>query len=76
MTERKGGVCYATTDICEKGLTGKSATVAGVGVPYEELENPEVAVHSDKTNPEECAQNILRTIMGWFLTSTSLSPEG
>lgn len=69
-TDRKGGVYNAPKDIYGKALAGKSATVPGMGVPYEEPKDPEVAVESDKMTPEECAEKILATIIARFYASS------
>jgi len=55
---RKEGAFYAPRDIYKKAFTGESATVPGVGVPYEEPLNPEVTVDSDRLSPEQSAQKI------------------
>lgn len=52
----------APKDIYKKALTGKSLTVPGVGVPYEEPLNPEVTIDSVKLNPKEAAEKILNEI--------------
>jgi len=74
--KRKGGAYQAPPDIYKKAVTKESATVPGVGVPYEEPRNPEVTVDSGKMNAEECAERILRAIMRLFYDFTSLSLEG
>ncbi len=61
--ERKGGAFHAPRDIYKRALTGESATVPGIGAPYEEPKDPEVMVDSDKLSSEECAEKILQTIM-------------
>jgi adenylylsulfate kinase len=53
----------APEQIYRKGLTGKSRTVPGINVPYEEPTRPEVTIETDKTTPEESAQKILDTII-------------
>lgn len=58
---------YAPKDIYEKAFAGESATVPGMGAPYEEPLKPEVTVDSDKLDPSECAQRILEAIMKVFL---------
>jgi len=57
---------HAPTDIYRKAFTGRSATVPGVGVPYEEPLQPEVTVDSEKLDPDQCAQRILEAIMKAF----------
>jgi len=66
-TERKEYV-YAPRDIYKKAFAGESATVPGIGAPYEEPLHPEVVVDSDRLNPEQCAQRILEAIMKAFLS--------
>jgi len=55
--------------VCEerdvKGLYGKARKgilqqFTGVSAPYEEPENPEIIVESDKTKIEECVQKIIK----------------
>ncbi|MBS7654946.1 adenylyl-sulfate kinase [Candidatus Bathyarchaeota archaeon] len=48
--------------IYKKALTGKSLTVPGVGVPYEEPLNPEVTIDSVRLNPKEAAEKIFNEI--------------
>ena len=55
-TERHG----APKDIYDKG--GKGAPVPGVNVPYEEPENPEIVVNTEKESPEEGAERIVQFI--------------
>ena len=57
---------YAPKNIYKKAFTGKSKTVPGVGVPYEEPVSPEVVVNSEKLSPEECARIISGTIERMF----------
>ncbi|MBS7247506.1 MAG: adenylyl-sulfate kinase [Candidatus Jordarchaeales archaeon] len=56
----------APRKIYEKGLSGESRTVPGLGVPFEEPENPDVIVESDKLSPKECALKIFNNIMNRF----------
>nr|WP_255668485.1 adenylyl-sulfate kinase [Methanocella sp. CWC-04] len=44
---------YAPRDIYKKGLTGKSATVPGVNVPYEEPADPIVTVDTEIMKPNK-----------------------
>lgn len=53
---------YAPKGIYKKAFTGKSATVPGIGVPYEEPLHPEVTVNSEKLTAEQCAQEILEAM--------------
>lgn len=43
----------------EKGMVGE---VIGVDVPYEEPEKPELIIDSQKLEPKECAEEILRLL--------------
>jgi adenylylsulfate kinase len=45
--------------IYKKGFAGKSETVPGVNVPYEEPIHPELVIDTDKQTPEKSAQKIL-----------------
>jgi adenylylsulfate kinase len=63
---RRKNLTYAPKGIYKKAFTGKSATVPGVGVPYEEPENPEVIVDSYKLDADQCAQKILETLVRLF----------
>lgn len=65
---RRGKTFMAPRDIYKKAFTGKSTTVPGIGVPYEQPQNPEVTVDSDKQSPEECAEKIYKTITRTFRT--------
>lgn len=65
-TER-GKTFHAPKEIYKKAFEGESATVPGIGVPYEEPKNPEVTVNSDKLNPTQCAQRILEVLEKIFL---------
>jgi len=65
-SRRKEGAFYAPRDIYKKAFTGESATVPGVGVPYEEPLNPEVTVYSDKLSPEQSAQKIYEALKEKF----------
>jgi adenylylsulfate kinase-like enzyme len=38
----------------------KSATVPGINVPYEEPDNPEVVIDSEKIDPQEAAESIVK----------------
>jgi adenylylsulfate kinase len=49
----------APKQIYKKGLVGKSRTVPGVNVPYEEPTHPELIIDTDKQTPDESAQRIL-----------------
>jgi adenylylsulfate kinase len=60
---------HAPKDIYRRGFTGGSATVPGVGVPYEEPLNPEVLVDTDKLDATACAEKILETLTKVFSTA-------
>jgi len=53
----------APEKIYQKGLTGRSRTVPGVNVPYEEPTSPEIVIDTDKLTPEESVQKILGVIL-------------
>jgi adenylylsulfate kinase len=55
-TERHG----APKDIYDKG--GKGAPVPGVNVPYEEPEEPEIVIDTEKETPEEAAEKIMKLL--------------
>jgi adenylylsulfate kinase len=57
---------YAPKGVYKKAFTGKSATVPGVGVPYEEPKNPEVIIDSNKMDADQCAQKILEALQEIF----------
>ncbi len=57
----------APKDIYRKAKQGKSSTVPGIGVPYEESIEAEVRVDSSRHTAEECAQKILTAIHKLFL---------
>lgn len=65
---KRGKTFMAPRDIYKKAFTGKSKTVPGIGVPYEQPQNPEVTVDSDKQSPEECAEKIYKAITRTFQT--------
>jgi adenylylsulfate kinase len=58
---------HAPKGVYNKALTGKSATVPGMGAPYEEPLHPDVIVNSDKLNPNQCAQKIFEVITKKFM---------
>lgn len=62
---------YAPNEIYKKGFTGKSASVPGVNVSYEEPYNPEVTVDSSTLNPEQCAYEIFTVLRTEFITNQS-----
>ena len=54
----------------KKALAGEIKNFTGVSDPYEEPENPEIMVETDKETAEECAQKILVKLeeMGYIPT--------
>ena len=64
-TQRKE-TFHAPTEIYKKGLSGRSATVPGINVPYDEPCQPEVIVDSDKMDVDQCAQKIYEVIEKTF----------
>ena len=65
-SDRGKDAFYAPRDIYKKAFTGKSSTVPGIGVPYEEPLHPEVVVDSNKLNSEQCAQKVLEVLIKVF----------
>lgn len=49
------------------GLTGKSKTVPGLGVPYEEPTNPEIIIETDKYGVEESFNILIEKMRGMKL---------
>ncbi|MBN2119862.1 MAG: adenylyl-sulfate kinase [Candidatus Omnitrophica bacterium] len=47
----------------KKALAGEIKNYTGIDDPYEEPENPEVMVETDKTTPEECARVVLDVLV-------------
>jgi adenylylsulfate kinase len=56
----------APQGIYEKALTGKSKTVPGVNVPFEEPTDAVLTVHTDQTGASECADEIIYNLWGRF----------
>jgi adenylylsulfate kinase len=56
----------APKQIYKKGLRGKSQTVPGINVPYEEPTSPEITVDTNKQTPEESIQRIVSKITSLF----------
>ena len=56
----------APAGIYERAKEGRSSTVPGVGVPYENPISPEVKIDSSKLSAEEAAQKILLTLKKHF----------
>jgi len=57
----------APTKIYLKALTGKSKTVPGLGAPYEETENPELIINTEKLKPNECADKIINELFRRYI---------
>ena len=57
----------APREVYKKGLEGRSSTVPGINVPYEEPLDAEVVVETDKLMPQECAEKIVEAIMIRFI---------
>jgi len=64
--EKRKNTHLAPTDIYGKAMKGKASTVPGVGVPYEEPLNPEIAVDSSRFSAEECAKKIFAAVLNHF----------
>lgn len=58
--ERRSDTHDAPAGIYEKGRKG--APVPGMNVLYEESENPELTIDTEKTSPEQAAEIILRIV--------------
>ncbi len=56
---------YSPKGIYRKSAA-KSATVPGINVPYEETNNPEIVIDSEKTGPQEAAKIIVTYVRGHF----------
>ena len=65
--KRRIEFAYAPRAIYKKAFTGRSSTVPGVNVPYEEPLNPEVTVDSKELSARKCAEKIIEglEIWGW-----------
>jgi len=46
-----------------KALKGEIGDMTGIQDPYEEPENPEVVVRTDRDSPEECVRRIMSVIL-------------
>jgi adenylylsulfate kinase len=49
-------------NLYKKALAGEIPHFTGISDPYEEPENPDLVVDTEKTNPEENAQRVLHLI--------------
>lgn len=48
-----------TKDMYKKALKGEIKDFTGISHPYEEPENPEIIIETDKNNVEECVEKII-----------------
>ncbi len=64
--EKRKDTHLAPTGIYKKAEEGEAPTVPGIGVPYEEPEDPEVKVDTSRLSAEECAERILIAIQKHF----------
>lgn len=56
----------APREIYKKGVDGRSSTVPGINVPYEEPLDADVVVETDKMTAIECAEKIVEAIITRF----------
>ena len=63
--KRRIEFAYAPRAIYKKAYTGRSSTVPGVNVPYEEPLNPEVTVDSKELSARRCAEKIADRLKTW-----------
>ena len=63
--KRRMEFAYAPRAIYKKAYTGRSSTVPGVNVPYEEPLNPEVTVDSKEFSARRCAEKIADRLKTW-----------
>jgi adenylylsulfate kinase len=59
---RRRDTRFAPKQIYKKGIAGKSKTVPGVNVPYEEPTRPELIIDTDKQILEKSVQKILNVL--------------
>jgi adenylylsulfate kinase len=64
---RRTGIFGAPRGIYEKGFTGRSNTVPGVNVPYDEPLDAEVVVDSSRLGASEAVDEILRCLWDRFM---------
>lgn len=57
---------FAPAGIYEKGRTGKSSTVPGINVPYEEPVSPIAVIDSSLINPDNAGQEAAEAILKHF----------
>lgn len=62
--EQNRGVAFgAPNRIYKKGLEGKSVTVPGLNVPYEEPDNADLVLRTDRQTVGECVTMLLRFVL-------------
>jgi len=64
--KRRAKGSEAPTEIYEKAFNGRSTTVPGINVPYEEPLDAEIVVDSNLTGASECAEEILHQLWNRF----------
>jgi len=64
---RRKSTFGAPREIYKKGLEGRSSTVPGINVPYEEPLDADIVVETNKLTPPECAEKIVEAIMIRFM---------
>lgn len=64
--KRRGKEPGAPTEIYQKAIDGRSMTVPGINIPYEEPLDAEVVVDSDQMGASECSEEILRRLWNRF----------
>ncbi len=59
----------------KKALAGEIQNFTGISDPYEEPENPEIVIETDKETPEESAQKVLSTLeeLGYIPKATDVA---
>lgn len=65
--KRRSGRLGAPEGIYEKGLDGRSTTVPGINLPYEEPSDADLVVDSSLIGASECAEDILLQLWDRFL---------
>ena len=64
--KRRGQGVSTLSEIYQKSMDGRSTTVPGVNVPYEEPEDAEIVVDSDRMGASECADTIIGSLWNKF----------
>ena len=62
---RREKTFHAPTEIYDKGRNGRSTTVPGLNVPYEEPLEAEVVVRTDKETVAENTEKLYNFLMTW-----------